>query len=295
MRSVWQKPYWRSCLLSGNIMGTLETLYHYFARPSFFTDVMKVVMRRTGWGNYLSRVRIHAVERPEYAFCVLQSAQLASRLGFAEMSVIEFGVAAGQGLLALERHSKEIGNSLGIKIHVYGFDTGTGLPEPVDYKDLPYHWQHGFYAMNEEKLRQRLQDAELILGNVGKTITSFCNRTDIAPIGAVMFDLDFYSSTVEAFKIFNIDQKKILPRVYCYFDDIIGGEGELYCQFTGERLAIREFNDANTKKKIADLYYLRSRKVTEYWYEAIRVMHYFEHQRYNQFVGTNTHPFSLSS
>ena len=36
--------------------------------------------------------------------------------------------------------------------------------------------------------------------------------------------------------------KFFLPSVFSYFDDIIGSEIELYNDYTGERLAINEFN-----------------------------------------------------
>ena len=41
------------------------------------------------------------------------------------------------------------------------------------------------------------------------------------------------------------DLEFFLPRMYCYFDDTIGTETELFNDFTGERLAINEFNSQN--------------------------------------------------
>ena len=60
-----------------------------------------------------------------------------------EMS-IELGVAGGRGLLALEEASAEIGPFLGVKIDVVGFDSGEGIPAPIDYRDLPHSWNAGF-------------------------------------------------------------------------------------------------------------------------------------------------------
>ncbi len=271
----------------------IETMYRYLARPSFTADVVKKIVQKAQLGSYLSRVRLHAVERPAYAHCVYQAALLARKLGLNEISVIEFGVAGGAGLLALERHAERVGSALALKIYVYGFDTGSGLPAPVDYRDIPYQWQQGFYSMDEERLQSKLQHAELILGNVAETVENFCAREKVAPVGAIMFDLDFYSSTVDAFRIFNLEDEKILPRVHCYFDDIIGDEQELYCQFTGERLAIAEFNRKNTKSKIAEVHYLRARRVQEYWYDAIRVVHNFSHNKYSQFVGNDNQQLSI--
>ena len=71
------------------------------------------------------------------------------------MSALEFGVAGGN-VLALESYAREIESELQIEIELYGFDSGAGLPEPRDYRDIPYVWRPGFYPMDEVKLRSRL-------------------------------------------------------------------------------------------------------------------------------------------
>ena len=60
--------------------------------------------------------------------------------------------------------------------------------------------------------------------------------------------------------MFNVDDRYRLPRILCYFDDIIGGETELYNDFTGVRLAIREFNEAGSKK-LSPAYHLVTRNL----------------------------------
>ena len=47
-----------------------------------------------------------------------------------------------------------------------------------------------------------------------------------------------------------------LPRVFCYFDDVLGSEIELYNDYTGERLAINEFNNENDEIKFSKAYNL---------------------------------------
>src|SRR5215831_11062434 len=69
------------------------------------------------------RSRFQGIERPAYYYCVYQGALLAKRLGHDSISVIEFGVAGGNGLLNLEMHAEKINEELGIKIEIYGFDT----------------------------------------------------------------------------------------------------------------------------------------------------------------------------
>jgi hypothetical protein len=80
-------------------------------------------------------------------------------------------------------------------------------------------------------------------------------------------------------------EKYYLPRVFCYYDDIIGTEIELYNDFTGERLAIHEFNLAHANIKFGLPYHLLAGKVVEQWHHRIWICHFFKHSRYNEFVG----------
>jgi hypothetical protein len=244
--------------------------------------------------SFEHRVRVGAFERPPYAYCVYHSAVLAKQLGYREISVIEFGVAGGNGLLALERYADEASRQVGIDIEVYGFDTGRGLPLPGDYRDLPYHWKPGFFQMDEEELRTRLRNTRLVIGDIQETAAEFFSAYDPAPIAAVMHDLDFYSSTTEALKMFDADERYRIPRIYCYFDDVIGGEVELYNNFTGERLAIEEFNQAHPRKKLSKAYHLICRKRPEEWFHQIFILHDFEHSRYNCFVSAENQQLPLT-
>ncbi len=240
-------------------------------------------IQRRKLGTYDWRVDLGAVERPAYAYCVREAARLAKRLKVPRISVVEFGVAGGNGLLALERHARQISESVGVAIDVYGFDTGRGLPSPADYRDLPYHWMPGFFEMDVEALRGRLGDATLILGDIEETLGSFIDTYDPAPVGAVMHDMDLYSSTSTGLKLFEADANYRLPRILTYFDDIIGDEIALYNDFTGERLAIAEFNDGHDRQKISPAYHLQW-QAWVLWHHQIYVMHDFDHPRYNDFV-----------
>jgi hypothetical protein len=213
------------------------------------------------------------------------AAGLAAALGYPRISVIEFGVAGGNGLIELERVSKWAQRRSGIGIDVFGFDTGSGLPQPQDYRDLPNLWSEGHFSMDPERLRARLSHANLQLGPVAETVPEFLDGAP-APIGFVAFDLDMYSSTVDAFGIFGSPLELLLPRVTCYFDDIIGFS---HGDFTGERLAIHEFNRAHEARKISKLYGLRYVLLQEKWWTDMMYMfHLFDHPSYNQPDGTNT-------
>ena len=244
-------------------------------------------------GTYDWRVGLGAVERPAYAYCVREAARLAKRLDVPRISVIEFGVAGGGGLLALERHAEQVSASLGIEIEVYGFDTGQGLPKPVDYRDLPYHWQAGYFKMDPELLRARIKRATLILGDIEETLPTFVETYDPAPIGAVMHDMDFYSSTSVGLKLFDVDESRRLPRIFTYFDDVIGDAISLYNDYTGERLAIAEFNQSHPSQKICPAYHLAHKGSTE-WHEQIYIVHDFTHSRYGDFVSQPSQQLPLS-
>jgi hypothetical protein len=236
-------------------------------------------------GSYEQRCRIGAVERPHYGYCLYSSATLAVRLGMKEISALEFGVAGGNGLVNLEYHASEIEKLLPIKIKIFGFDTGSGLPTPIDYRDIPHRFREKSFKMDLQALTARLKRANLVLGDVKDTVISFTTEQNPPPIGSIFFDLDFYSSTMDAFKLFDSDEKYFLPRIFCYFDDILGTEIELYNDFVGERLAIREFNETHLNKKISPAYHLLKRRVQEKWHHRVFIYHHFYHSRYNDFVG----------
>lgn len=252
-------------------------------------------IRRFKIGSYEQRLRVSAVDRPHYGYCVYRAAALAKKLNQPRISVLEFGVAGGNGLVNLEYHAAEVTKVLGVEIDIYGFDTGEGLPEPVDYRDLPYHWQQGHYRMDVPALQARLKKAELVLGDVKDTSTDFFEKYDPAPIGAISYDLDFYSSTVDAMSMLEGRAERYLPRIFTYFDDTEGSEIELYNDYTGVRLAINEFNQRHDDMKFGIPYYLLARRDVESWFHKIWVCHFFKHSRYNDFISPEDQELPLTS
>jgi hypothetical protein len=254
-----------------------------------FDRILRLLTRIPGarslWGRFPvgsvdRRVRFGVWDRPNYAYGVYWAADLAKRLGLSGITVIEVGVAGGRGLVALEGIAREIGAAAGIEIDVAGFDSGEGMPPPIDYRDLPHVWSQGFYKMDQNKLKAKLSKAELILGEIGETIPLWLERCRF-PIGFVAFDLDYYSSTMSAFKLFDSPGgRSHLPRVYCYLDDTIWPEHACHNEFTGELLAIREFNESGDKK-ICPLHQLRHMRIhPAQWNDQIYVMHDFKHPLY---------------
>lgn len=248
-------------------------------------NTLRFALRTLGVGGYRFRLAAGALQRQPYAYIMHQGALLASRLGHARISVLEFGVAGGGGLLEMERHATEIERLVpGVTFEIYGFDSGQGLPAPRDYRDLPYHWKPGFFAIDRSKLEVKLVRAKLVFGDVRDTTRTFFADHRPAPIAAVVHDLDFYSSTADALGLFADDPHFLLPRVYCYFDDTLGGETELYNDWTGELLAINEFNAAQPNVKIAPPPHLRVRDGGQAWRHQIWVSHRFDHPEYGRFV-----------
>ena len=224
-------------------------------------------------------------DRANYRWGILSAAFVAKQLGYPRISVIEFGVASGNGLVRMEKIAQYAQELTGVGIDVYGFDTGQGLPKPQDYRDLPQLWAEGDFSMDVPALEARLQGAKLRLGLVADTVAGFLEEKP-APIGFISFDLDLYSSTCDAFKILAGGADTRLPRVHCYFDDIIGYS---HSEFTGERLAISEFNQSQPMQKISPIFGLRPvLGLPAAWLEMMYLHHDFEHPRYNDFDGQNT-------
>ena len=222
---------------------------------------------------------------PNYAYGTYHAALQAKQLGMSSISVIEFGVAGGRGLVNLEKISFEIEKLTGINIDVYGFDTAMGMPESSDYRDLPYIWQKGFFRMDFEKLKNSLKKAKLVIGDVKETIKDFTDKYNPSPIGFISFDMDYYTSTINSLSIFNNKIDCFLPRVFCHFDDCIGDDWEIHSEFAGELLAINEFNQTNKLKKIAPVFGLKHKRFNPMpWNDVQFVLHLFEHPLYNKHI-----------
>jgi hypothetical protein len=135
--------------------------------------------------------------------------------------------------------------------------------------------------MDVERLRSRLKSARLVLGNVNHTVRALLEEKDLAPIGFVAFDMDYYSATVDAFEIFKGPSERLLPRVHCYFDDIIWPEIACHNPYIGELRAIREFNELYEFRKLCPLNLLRHMLPhPAQWHDQIYVLHDFKHPLY---------------
>ena len=104
--------------------------------------------------------------------------------------------------------------------------------------------------MDVEKLEASLTTrAKLVLGDIRETVGAFLEAERPPPVGFVSLDVDYYSSAVAALGLFDAREEFLLPRIYCYLDDIIGDDWEIMCEFVGELLAVKEFNEQHEKEK----------------------------------------------
>jgi len=231
------------------------------------------------FGSFSSKVAFDLVRPRKYAFGTLEAARGARDQGKREVTIIEFGVAAGGGLLGMCDLAKRVTEITGVKIKVVGFDTGVGMPPPVDYRDHPDLYQAGDFPMDQESLRKKLpSNARLIIGELGDTVPRFLAELNTeAPIGFVAVDVDYHSSAVAALQIFaDPIPSKYLPLPILYLDDIVLPS---HSRFSGELLAVEEFNAAHQLRKIDQHRFLRSQRIFKQarWIDQIFLLHVFDH------------------
>ncbi len=230
-------------------------------------------------GSYRAKVAFDLIPRRHYAYGVLRSADLAREAGLSAITVLEFGVACGAGLLNLCQIAASVSRVTKVEISVVGLDSGRGLPLPIDYRDHPDIFQAGDYPMHEETLRRQLpSSARLIIGDFRETVPELAKTLDrSAPVGFASLDVDYYSSAAEALRLFaDPDPEKFLSNTLLYVDDIIFETANNWC---GELLAINEFNVGQPARKIQPDHFLRARRIfgRAAWLDQIYILHVLDH------------------
>jgi hypothetical protein len=150
--------------------------------------------------------------------------------------------------------------------------------------------------MDRAALEKRLAGrAELILGDVSETIPLWQAPAD-APLGAVMFDLDLYTSTRDALRL--LTKSNVLPRVWCYFDDIFGYPEMALTDYIGEGAAVREFNDDPARSILRDN--LSPARIfadmpPEGWHQKMYIYHRLDHPQYETCLSQEKHQLKLNA
>jgi hypothetical protein len=231
------------------------------------------------FGSLRAKIYFDLLVRQHHAFGLLNAADKAKDLGLGSVSVIEFGVANGTGLMNICMLAEKITAATGVRFDVFGFDTGTGMPPPRDYRDHPEHYMTGDFPMqNIKALEARLPSfAKLVFGDVAETVPQFLSAVeDSSPIGFVSIDVDYYWSTVQALRVFDGRSAQYLPTVTMYLDDITFEEHNNWC---GELGAINDFNAAHAVRKIEPFNHLHGRRLFKNanWIDNIFTLHVLDH------------------
>ena len=122
---------------------------------SITSHLLKKFIKKLNFLKSSVLVKMNATERPHYAYCLYHAAKLAKKLNYKSFSVIEFGVAGGNGLYFLEKFSEKISKELNINIEIYGFTLKEGLQNPTDYRDLPYWFKSELYSTDDDILMKK--------------------------------------------------------------------------------------------------------------------------------------------
>jgi hypothetical protein len=234
-------------------------------------------IRRTG--DFRTRESYGLIGRPNYVYGMLRAADNAKYFGKASVSIIEMGVANGDGLLSMIEYAEMITAETGVKFRIVGFDTGAGLPSVKGHRDHPEIWNPGDFAMQDrDSLLKKIDGrAQIIWGDVDTTIGPFIDTlTEICPLGFISVDFDIYSATKSGLRCLTGDPTKYLPAVSMYFDDVGFFFANRWC---GELLAIDEFNTEHEWRKIDTDRSLPGRRPLQphRWYGCMYACHILDH------------------
>lgn len=231
------------------------------------------------WKRLLNLLRDDRLSetKPAYAYCAALACIAADHCGHGSIVVAEFGVAWGEGLRELAAVGATLSRMTGIDVSVVGFDRGGGLPPVADHRDHPEVWRGGQFANPRlADLRDELAgSARLIIGDIAATVPAFVAELGAdRPLGAVMLDVDLYSSARDALRVFDGTADGYLPAVPMYVDDV-----DALLTFNGrcgEALAIAEYNGSARSR------YIESKRVrvgwpARRWHHKIYACHVLDH------------------
>ena len=225
------------------------------------------------FGNFTKKIDYDLIPRQPYAFGLNEAFKGALRVGANEIIIIEFGVASGAGLFNLAHIASKLSKIYGVDYQIVGFDTGKGMPDAIDYRDHPEKYRKGDFP--SLKLQEAIlpKNTRIIYGEINETVSSFLNSAEPkTKIAFVSIDVDYYSSTKDCLKLFEINSNFFLPSTILYLDDVNNIDHNAYC---GELLAINEFNEENKIRKIAKMTQLRNWRIFKnaLWIDQMYFLH----------------------
>ena len=230
------------------------------------------------FGSFRAKVAFDLVVRQHTAYCLLRCADQARARGLYSVTVIEFGVASGAGLLNMAEIASRVTLETGVKFKIIGFDTARGMPPPVDYRDHPDLYREGDFRMDEEVLRRSMpSNVELVIGDLKDTARDIVDfLAPDSPLGYICVDVDFYNSTKQALSCLAGAPNLYLPMTYVYLDDL---EDDAHNSNCGELLALSEFNREAFPRVIERPAFLRGYRIMKNarWIDHVFVYHVLDH------------------
>lgn len=214
------------------------------------------------FGSITRKIDYDLVPRQPYAFGLQQAFAFAARererLGIKRLIFIEFGVASGAGLMNLCRVGTALSRHHNMPFQCIGFDAGAGMPEPIDYRDHPEKYLDGDFKPHDQAALDRALPgyASVIYGPIGERLGELRDKLEPGDfIGFVSIDVDYWSSTTDALKLFDSQDVCFLPRLPVYLDDVNNID---HHPFAGELLAVDEFNRNRQHRKVVKMNGLRN-------------------------------------
>lgn len=245
------------------------------------------------FGNFIKKIEYDLVPRQPYAFGLNEAFKSAVKLNTKKVIFIEFGVAAGAGLFNLAYLARKLSKYYEIDYEVIGFDTGKGMPKPIDYRDHPEKYRTGDFPpleLIESKLPEK---TKIVYGDIGTTLKSYFRELSSGTrIAFVSIDVDYYSSTVDCLEIFSEDSEKFLPSTVLYLDDVNNID---HNQFCGEMLAVNEFNQKMKYRKISKMTQLRNWRIFKnaLWLDQMYFLHVLDSNYRDPSNWENLEPVTL--
>jgi hypothetical protein len=229
-------------------------------------------------GSVRTKIKYDCVPRQPYAFSILAAADHAKSYGIDKVTIVEFGVAAGAGLMNMCWIAEQVTRETGVRFDILGFDSGEGMPPPRDYRDHPEKYFTGdFPPVDRQALVDALPpNARIYFGPIDVSLQRAKSEID-SVIAFVSIDVDYYWSTRQCLEIFTWDAARYLPSVPVYLDDIQDVDDNEYC---GEMLAVKEFNTENQSRKITVMNCLPHWQIfkNSVWQKQVHYAHILDHE-----------------
>ena len=122
------------------------------------------------FGDLRTKIFYDLVPRQPYAFGINEAFSIAKEENINKITLIEFGVASGAGLFNMAYIASKLSKIYKIDYQIVGFDSGKGMPEPVDYRDHPELYRKGDFPPLKLKRAKLPSNTKIIYGDIQDTL-----------------------------------------------------------------------------------------------------------------------------